>query len=284
MKLRLLLLSLILAATSCGKNLHLVSKNGIERNAPGLGTDPVGTTGGSQGGTGGSSTGGTSGGGTGGTVSMKVFTGSAVDGANGIQTSGFASSVDMSHAENVDFSGLVASDNSFLRSPVSSYSLRVQREKITKPDQRTTLTDFFGSETLKYKILNPVRQDFTIGRDSGVVAARAKKRNHKVAFVIEFKEPISFFGGTFVDVESTEKVPAIVRVYDKDKKLLHEEKVIYPNSETGNREIHFIGFKSDLPGIHYLSLTVGDLPRKWSLIKRDGRWRGMAIDDFLFGR
>ena len=162
------------------------------------------------------------------------------------------------------------------------YEMIHQTEKKWHPEKVNYLRDIFGTDTYSMEIENPVSQNGATGRDRGVDSHSANSTT-KDALVWSFSTPVSFWGGQFVDVESSPSEPAMLRLYDCDKRLVKESKVVYPNREQGQVELHFIGFISPTRNICHVSLTVGDYeqPAPWT---SRAFYRALAVDGFTYGK
>lgn len=247
-----------------------------------------GTTGGSTGGTVGGTSGGTSGGTTGGTTggseqNVTAFFGNSADAHRGIETTGFSEAIEFSDPNRVDFNQFKKGKYTKLGTFAEhKFEFSVGAEKISGNTPVDTLENAFGSKNFKFKIENPVSQNGKKGIDSGVetnsgLLAPVKK----ITGIWKFATPISFWGASLIDVESSAKARAKIRLFDCANHLIKEIPVEYPANETGNKQIHFVGLVSEVANICTVSVTVGD----YSLIGglTQGIFRGIAIDDFIFG-
>ncbi len=243
-----------------------------------------GSSGGTSGGTSGGSSGGTSGGTTGGAEPViSVFTGSSADAHNGINTTGFADAIEYSEPIRIDFNRFKKGKYIKLGAlSLNKFEFSVGAEKRRTASPVDTLENAFGNKVYKFKIENPVSQNGKKGIDSGIetnsgLLAPIKK----ITGIWKFGRPISFWGASLIDVESSAKSRAKLRLFNCQSALIKEIPVEYPGKENGNKEIHFLGFVSEVANICTVTLTVGD----HSLIGgvTDGVLRGIAIDDFVFG-
>ncbi|HXH73436.1 MAG TPA: hypothetical protein VNJ08_00620 [Bacteriovoracaceae bacterium] len=86
-----------------------------------------------------------------------------------------------------------------------------------------------------------------------------------------------------VDIESNPTYPAKLRIFDCNRVLIREEKVVYPNNEYGQKQLHFIGVVSPAIDICHITLTVGDYLGP-DAGRSKANYRALAIDGFKYGR
>lgn len=255
-----------------------------------------GTDGGSDGGTEGGSDGGTEGGFDGGTDGstdggsdggaepyVSMYFGKSSDAHSGVDTTGFSANVDLANANEVDFNQFKTGKYSKLGTfAANKFEFTVGAEKLSNKEPVGNLTNAFGTTTYKFKIENPVSQNGKKGIESGIetnsgLFAPIKK----ITAIWKFDKPVSYWGANLIDVESSSKAYAKLRLFDCSSNLLEEIPVVYPDEENGNKQIHFVGFVSSEANVCAVSLTVGDFSFLGGLAQ--GLFRGIAIDDFVFG-
>jgi hypothetical protein len=211
-----------------------------------------------------------------------MYIGNAADAHRGIDTTGFATAINLSWSTRVDFNQLKAGSAFSLNDP--NYKFTVKQEDINPNCGRHTLYDFFGKTIFRFRIENPVSQDQATGKDMGIDTESSSRDTERVATIWKFKKAITHFAATLVDVESTKNIPAKIRLFDCQDKLIKEMPFVYPNNEDGNSQIHFVGFSTTLKNACTVSLTVGDYPpRTHEEWPNNGSERAIALDDFLFG-
>ena len=257
--------SLLLLLASCG-NPHIEGKKGLESFTPTQDADDTLPTGGTPFG------------------ESRLYVGSASDSHRGNVVTGFAQDTRKKPSLRIDFNQVRPGRYSLLGSEEERYRFTLKQELIQPSGVRRTITDFFGHPNLSFLVESPVSQDRAVGEDTGVVTQGATNQNEKVAGLWRFKQPITHFGATLVDVESTSYIQAKFRLFDCQNKLVQEIPYVYPNNEDGNSEIHFVGFTTALQNVCSVSLTVGDYPAG---VRDDGHnngsERGIALDDFVYG-
>lgn len=295
MKLITLMMLMSALSVSCGNPHVSRSGSGTERATPPVTTDDDGETeGGEAGGSTGESPGdtsdGTTDGSTGGSTCVpnttrvtdyKLYFGANNQGAPAeyVELTKCRITVNEDFNSKADgFSSLISNSNdrSF------SYELIHQTEKLHQPEKVSYLEDIFGTETYSMELEKPVEQNGAIGKDRGVDSHSAN-RETKDALVWSFASPISFWGGDFLDVESSPSGPAKLRLYDCNKKLIRETNVVYPGLQQGQVESHFIGFIAPRKNICHVSLTVGDYERPATWTSR-AFFRAIAVDGFNYGK
>jgi len=244
------------------------------------GTDG-GTTGGTEGGTTGGTDGGTTGGGSDPYVSL--YFGNSSDAHSGVDTTGFSSDVDLSNATAVDFNQFKKGKYSKLGTfAQNKFEFIVGAEKLKSTDPIDTLENAFGDKTYKFKIENPVSQNGKKGIESGIETKSGLFAPiKKITAIWKFDKPISFWGASLIDVESSPQAPAKLRLFDCESNILEDIPVTYPDQENGNKQIHFVGFASSEANVCTVTLTVGDFSFLGGLTQ--GLFRAIAIDDFVFG-
>jgi hypothetical protein len=244
------------------------------------GSDDGGSEGGSEGGTEGGSDGGTDGGAE---PYVSFYFGSSEDAHSGIDTTGFSSEADLSSANVVDFNQFKKGKYSKLGTMAANkFEFTVGAEKLSNKEPVENLANAFGTATYKFKVENPVSQNGKKGIESGIetnsgLFAPIKK----ITGIWKFAKPVSYWGASMIDVESSSKAPAKIRLFDCNSNLLEEIPVVYPDEENGNKQIHFVGVVSSEANICAVSVTVGDYSLLGGLTQ--GLFRGIAIDDFIFG-
>jgi hypothetical protein len=251
------------------------------------GTDG-GTTGGTDGGTTGGTDGGTTGGSDGGTTGgsdpyVTLYFGNSSDAHSGVDTTGFSSDVNLSNATAVDFNEFKKGKYSKLGTfAQNKFEFTVGAEKLKSTDPVDTLENAFGTTTYKFKIENPVSQNGKKGIESGIETKSGLFAPiKKITAIWKFDRPISFWGASLIDVESSTQAYAKLRLFDCESNILEDIPVIYPDKENGNKQIHFVGFVSSEANVCAVSLTVGDFSFLGGLAQ--GLFRAIAIDDFVFG-
>lgn len=310
MKSTLVLLLLLAFTASCAKKAG--DSGSSERSRPGIGgssggeNSTGGASGSSSGGTstGGSSTGGesSSGGSTGGssssggssggassggttggaeTPTLTLFVGSNSEGRAGAFSTGFEAAVDMDSATEINFDNFKKGKASLLKGGefLTFEFSTLEESKSHKP--RKTFAEFFGKKTYRFSVEKPIKQNGVKGEGGGVDTGFHGITKRVVA-AWKFSEAVSFFGATLIDLESSKKVQATLKAFNCSDELLEQLPIVYPNNETGNKQIHFVGVKSSEANICRVTITVGDSPG-W-IILHNGSLRGIAVDDFFYGQ
>ena len=247
------------------------------------GTTAGGTVGGSTGGSdGGTASGGTEGGSTGGSNPVALYIGNSLDAQSGIETTGFSDAVDLSSATEIDFNQFKPGKYTKLGNfAENKFEFTVGAERLKGQEAVDTLENAFGTKTYKFKVEKPVSQNGIKGIESGIQTKSGLFAIKKITGIWKFAKPVSYWGANFIDVESSSKIPAKLRLFDCDSKLIEEILVAYPENENGNKQIHFVGFVSDKANVCAVSVTVGDYSLIGGITK--GLFRAIAIDDFVFG-
>ena len=241
-----------------------------------------GTDGGTTGGTDGGTSGGTSGGSTGGPTPVTLYIGNSSDAQGGIDSTGFSDDVDLSRATEIDFNQFKPGKYTKLGTLAENkFEFTVGAEKLKGKEPVDTLENAFGTKTYKFKVENPVSQNGTKGIESGIETKSGLLAIKKITGIWKFAKPVSYWGANFIDVESSAKNPAKLRLFDCGSKLIQEIPVAYPDNENGNKQIHFVGFVSDKANVCAVSVTVGDYSLVGGITM--GLFRAIAIDDFVFG-
>lgn len=289
MKLMVLNLCLLICIASCAKKTG-DSGHKPRVTTPQTGETTAGSIGGSDGGDDdsdggfvGGSEGGTVGGSTGGSApTITLYIGNSSDAHSGIETTGFADYVDLEKATEVDFNQFKKGKYSKLGTLAEDkFEFTVGAEKLKDKDPVDTLENAFGTKTYKFKVENPVSQNGKKGIESGIETKSGVFAIKKVTGIWKFAKPISYWGASLIDVESSAKAQAKLRLFDCGSKLIKELPLVYPDGENGNKQIHFVGFISDTANVCSVTVTVGD----YSLVGgiTQGLFRAIAIDDFVFG-
>ncbi|MBU0677985.1 MAG: chitobiase/beta-hexosaminidase C-terminal domain-containing protein, partial [Verrucomicrobia bacterium] len=129
-----------------------------------------------------------------------------------------------------------------------------------------------------FRIEDPVSQDGAAGQGKGIDEQSGSTTNRNM-FVFRFNPAVGHVGGDFLDVEGAYNAqPATIRAYDAASNLLYESDIEFPNGETGDEDVHFIGLISDDASISIFTISVGD-----DVGGGTGYEEHMAMDNLRFG-
>ena len=264
-----LFLYLLLSLPSCG-NPHLRDSNGIETNRPAQDSENSTTAGSTAGGstTGGSTTGGSTTGGS--TQQIRPYFGSAAQGTQGAVETGFCGDLLICNWKRETFQSILPGQYRIISgTSVAGYSLEVSSQSLSYSTNFDTL---FGNRRFSFLIESILHYDSASGIDAGLKASESGNHAGKRTILWSFSAPVSFWGATVLDLESTSHSSALVRGFDCSKSLLFELPVRHPSNETGDKEVHFVGFRSNFSNICYVTLSVNDTSDPT-----------LGIDDFYYG-
>lgn len=132
-------------------------------------------------------------------------------------------------------------------------------------DKARSLEDFFGTETFAMLVEPKISQDGITGVDQGVDSLKSDKATLET-LLWNYASPISLWGAKVVDLEAG----STLRLFDCDQNLIKEIKVKYPEGQSGESSLHFIGVNSNKADICHVSLTSVDSD-------------SLAVDEFSYG-
>lgn len=275
MKLVLLMLVVIFGLSSCG-NPHLTKKNVVDRFTPGAEgeddptdptdpenppVDPPTST----------------------PVVFDWYIGSAADARNGRVTTGFWG------VTNVNNQGYFIEEDFETFAPSNTYlgvnnqafythSYVLEHRVAALPVSRTVdeISEFVSDTNYVFAIERPLEQDGLTSAGAGLDSLTQNSQTAD-ALLWTFKDPVEFFGLDSLDFESTNAKSAYMRLFDCNKKRLYTKQIIYPGQDTGDRELHFVGFKASSPVVCYVLITVGDYN------PTNTGYRAIGIESFYYG-
>lgn len=152
-----------------------------------------------------------------------------------------------------------------------SFELRHQAEMNYIHQKILYLEDIFSAETFAMEIESPVQQAGVKGKDQGVDSNNSTD-DSKDAFIWSFSSPVITFGVHVVNLASSADASARIRLFDCDRALIKEMEVIYPGTENGEAEKHFIGFVGGGGEVCHVALTSA------------GNLDAIAVDELIYGR
>ena len=201
---------------------------------------------------------------------FRLYAGGAAQGLNGYRLTGFENAlVGAGSISHEPFSG-------FAVSPPNHIELATTLDGVTCSIQHRDDDGTLGGALRAFQVEDPVAQGGAAGAGAGLDenSGGAATRN---MFVFAFDTPVGFAGLDALDLESSPQgTLATLRAYDAESNLLHSADIVYPNSEDGDGQLHFIGLTSDQPNIGILTVTVGDT-------SGSGNSQHLAFDNLRFG-
>lgn len=152
-----------------------------------------------------------------------------------------------------------------------SYELRHQAEMNYTHQKILYLEDIFSSETFTMEVESPVQQSGIKGKDQGVDSNNSTD-DSRDALIWSFSSPVITFGVHVINLASSAEASARIRLFDCDRTLIKEMEVIYPGTEAGKSEKHFIGFIGGSGEVCHVALSSA------------GNLEAIAVDELIYGR
>lgn len=183
---------------------------------------------------------------------VTLYTGSEVDGTNGIHTSGFFAARGAGSKFHDDLEAAPLGITSSLQvGNLASIACAMQHRE-DGPWPWTT-------PALSFRVQNYTTQT---GSNRGCNSSFGTATTPDM-LSFEYSVPIAHWGAHFFDCESDPNDPGIVRAYDGNGALLIEQDLIYPNGEEGqnatNNAVNFVGLISTTANISVVTVTVGNV-------------------------
>lgn len=167
----------------------------------------------------------------------------------------------------VGFTFLISNRNRFDH----SYELTHLTER-KYPDQKILyLEDIFNAESFPMEVEKVLTQEAITGKDQGVDSNDASVEA-KDALLWSYSAPVITWGVHVLNLASTINQPANLRLFDCDRTLIKEVKIIYPQAESGENEKHFIGFVGGAGEVCHVSLTSSH------------NLGVLAVDELIYGK